>query len=236
MARERKSSKKLEGGPKISGDRGGLGKVKVGYSVPQNVLKQERTYGASSYHKNELTEVRDIIANSYLHDSLVHKLQRDILSEEHKKNHRNVDWRNKAYLCRTEKNLERMRAQEASHWTKGMPADSEVDKLSAGKLKVFDGRSKSLLPPISSMGGTPQKLGALKMNNLSPKMSHRSGSIDALSSGAASFRRHKQDEVESYFKKMDGGQQQIIIDKIHSMRLRAFEKRQDGDTGAKPYI
>lgn len=74
MARERKSTKRLEGGPKISGDKAGLGKVKVGYSVPTNVLKQERTYGASSYHKNELTEVRDIIANSYLHDSLVHKL------------------------------------------------------------------------------------------------------------------------------------------------------------------
>lgn len=59
-----------------------------------------------------------------------------------------MDWRNKAYLARTEKNVQRMREFEANHWAANMKGDSEEDKLSAGKLKVFDKRSRSLLPPI----------------------------------------------------------------------------------------
>lgn len=39
MARERKSTKKLDGGPNIAGIKGGIGQIKVGYSVPQQILK-----------------------------------------------------------------------------------------------------------------------------------------------------------------------------------------------------
>lgn len=35
---------------------------------------------------------------------------------------------------------------------------------------------------------------------------------------------------------MDSGQKREIIDKIHSMRVRAFEKREDGEGNAKPYL
>ena len=42
-------------------------------------------------------------------------------------------------------------------------------------------------------------------------------------------------EIESLFKKMDSGQKAAMLEKVHQMRLRAYEKRKEENT-AKPHF
>lgn len=63
------------------------------------------------------------------------------------------DWRNKAFEYRKNSATLRIEDFAANHWTNNSPLKSNrahSDLITNNKLKTFDKRSKSLLPPIYS--------------------------------------------------------------------------------------
>ena len=63
------------------------------------------------------------------------------------------DWRNKAFEFRKNSATAKLLELEANHWTNNSPlkstrANSEL--MTSERLKIFDKRSKSVLPPINT--------------------------------------------------------------------------------------
>jgi hypothetical protein len=86
----------------VSGVKPANGQIKKGYSIPESQRENKQTiYGASSYHRGDFVDLKDLLQNKYLKDTLVEKIQRDITTdmiEQHVSEPR--DWRNKAFEYR----------------------------------------------------------------------------------------------------------------------------------------
>lgn len=86
----------------VSGVKAENGQIKKGYSIPESQRENKATiYGASSYHRGDFVDLKDLLQNKYLKDTLVEKIQRDITTdmiEQHVAEPR--DWRNKAFEYR----------------------------------------------------------------------------------------------------------------------------------------
>lgn len=122
LQKDRRSSKNLEGGPQISGKLAHSGQPTKGHSVPTAILEdKQRVFGNGSFEKQgaNYSDVKDLIENKPLKDSLLHSLKKeamDHLVDANKKNFK-IDWRNKAYQLRKELISNRMDEVEAQHWT-----------------------------------------------------------------------------------------------------------------------
>lgn len=84
LTRERhRSSKKLENGPMIYGQKSPHGKIKLGNSVPMKVLakKEEHEFGIGSYHKQDRGNVKTVLQNEGLREQLMSSLQRQLANE-----------------------------------------------------------------------------------------------------------------------------------------------------------
>jgi len=139
----------------IAGAKPANGQVKKGYSIPESA-REDRTlvFGASSYHGGDFVNLKDLLQNKYLKESLVQKIQdeltQDILNSRVSEAR---DWRNKAFEYRKNSSTLKIQELEANHWTNNSPlkshrANSEL--VTSARLKTFDKRSKSVLPPINT--------------------------------------------------------------------------------------
>lgn len=109
IARQRQSTKRLEGGPHIDGVKAAIGQIKVGYSIPAELRSnKDVTFGAPTYHKAQFAEVKDLIQANFLKDELIERVQRDIKSDIEKTIKKKIDWRNKAFNCRSHSIQQRM--------------------------------------------------------------------------------------------------------------------------------
>ena len=126
LKQEKKSSKKLEGGPMVSGVKSPNGQIKKGYSIPANAREDKSlVYGASSYHGGDFVALKDLLQNKYLKETLIQKIQNDITSDmidKHVAEPR--DWRNKAFECRKNSATQKIQELEANHWTNNSPLKS----------------------------------------------------------------------------------------------------------------
>jgi len=103
-------------------------------------------------------------------------------------------------------------------------------KITERRLKNFEQRTKSLIPPISS---PTQLSGALaidtRLQNMTPSLASHAPSMQERHSSAALARDDLLKQMQK--NKMQGE----ILDKIHGMRLRAFDTRvQENKT--KPHV
>lgn len=62
---------------------------------------KEITYGAGSYQKAQFAQVKDLIQGNFLKDEIIERVQRDIKMDIQKSMERKIDWRNKAFLYRS---------------------------------------------------------------------------------------------------------------------------------------
>lgn len=102
LRKDRKSTKNLDGGPMISGKEPLSGQVKKGYSVPHHVLESQKdyTHGSPSFFKKEYTEIKEIIENKHLKQTLLDKVKSDLISGLDINKKVKQDWRNKAFQVR----------------------------------------------------------------------------------------------------------------------------------------
>ena len=109
IARERQSTKRLEGGPNIDGVKAGIGQVKIGSSIPTELRSnKDITFGAPTYHRSQFSEVKDLIQANFLKDELIERVQRDIKSDIENTIKKKIDWRNKAFYYRSNSIQQRM--------------------------------------------------------------------------------------------------------------------------------
>jgi hypothetical protein len=133
---ERKSSKRLQGGPMVSCKLDtSTGQVKHGYSVPAQVLStSNQTYGKSSHFKRQHTDMRSLINNTHFKETLVSKIKKEVLDELVQKQLKEIkiDPRNKASELRRNSALRKIQEMQEQHWTN------------------FEKRSQSVLLPALS--------------------------------------------------------------------------------------
>ena len=80
--KEPKSSKKLEGGPKVDGNQANSGQIRKGYSVPAEIATNlDKVYGASSFHNKNYTAMKEILENTHLKESLLEKVKRELAED-----------------------------------------------------------------------------------------------------------------------------------------------------------
>lgn len=62
--KERRSTKRLDGGPYIKGQMSLYGKPKQGYSLPKQIKTSgEHEYGISSYHRGKVSDMQLALSN-----------------------------------------------------------------------------------------------------------------------------------------------------------------------------
>ncbi len=149
------------------------------------------------------------------------------------------DWRNKAFEYRKNSATQKLQELEANHWTNNSPLKSHrahSQLISDSKLKTFDKRTKSLLPPINQAeDGNFDSVSSAKLGLFTPKNklklgttqhSRNSGSVGQMS--IHSQQAIKSDNVSistSMIRRLEPHTQQQILEKIHQMRLRAHDLR-----------
>lgn len=100
---DRKSSKKLGRGPKIGGKKTSPGEARIGHSVPVKVLHdKQHEYGVSSYHGGKHYELREILSNQFVKDSMIEDVVKQAALKVNNDRNEEKDWRNNAYNRRSE--------------------------------------------------------------------------------------------------------------------------------------
>ena len=56
--------------------------MKKGYSAPESILEQvDKVHGKSSFHKQDYTEMKDIIQNTHFKNILKEKVKSDVMTD-----------------------------------------------------------------------------------------------------------------------------------------------------------
>jgi hypothetical protein len=77
-----KSSKKLDGGPNISGKKAESGQIKKGYSVPKRIFEDTSlVYGQKKESGTQAYNMKDILHNKHLKDSLIEKFKATLIAD-----------------------------------------------------------------------------------------------------------------------------------------------------------
>lgn len=59
----------------VAGAKSPNGQIKKGYSIPASAREDKNlVYGASSYHGGDFVNLKDLLQNKYLKDTLIQKL------------------------------------------------------------------------------------------------------------------------------------------------------------------
>jgi len=102
IIRDRKSKKHLGSGPIVGGRKTDTGDQRAGNSVPVKVLRdKEHEYGVSSYHKGQHLELKDVLSNQFIKDSMIERVVKEAASKVNSDREQNRDWRNNAYNQRS---------------------------------------------------------------------------------------------------------------------------------------
>ena len=76
----RKSSKRLDGGPMIFSHKAPFGHASKGFSVPKEIkYDTTREYGKGTYHNVEHPPMKDLITNAFNKDILLEKVQNHLV-------------------------------------------------------------------------------------------------------------------------------------------------------------
>ena len=87
ITRDRKSTKKNEGGPIIYGQKSPWGKPKVGHSIPKHIRDNaQHEFGISSYHKGQVSELSKLMSNEIFREQLVDKVSKHLAKQVVNKN------------------------------------------------------------------------------------------------------------------------------------------------------
>lgn len=70
IQQERKSSKHLDGGPNMPSRMSPYGRTKVGHSIPRQLIegKVDMEYGIPSYHRGNISDLKNVLTNDGLRD------------------------------------------------------------------------------------------------------------------------------------------------------------------------
>ena len=65
-----RSTKHLEGGPTIHGQKNAIGRVKIGNSIPKHMktVMDNHEFGISSYHRGDLSHMHNVLSNEGMKD------------------------------------------------------------------------------------------------------------------------------------------------------------------------
>ena len=79
LAQERRSSKRLDGGPMVFGRQSPYGKTKIASAMPKQVKDTE--FGISSYHKGTVSDIKNILSSEGVRDQMIDKISKYLTSE-----------------------------------------------------------------------------------------------------------------------------------------------------------
>lgn len=86
----------------IGGKKTEWGEMRQGNSVPVKVLKDKgHEYGVSSYHRGQHLDLKDVLSNQYIKDSMIDSVVRAAASKVNTDREKDRDWRNNAYNARS---------------------------------------------------------------------------------------------------------------------------------------
>jgi hypothetical protein len=86
MHKQYKSTKKLVGGPLISGRKAESGLVKKGYSVPSHVFDDSSLVYGKQYEPSPPNNMKEILNNDHLKGQLHDRLLSDLKAEQKSEN------------------------------------------------------------------------------------------------------------------------------------------------------
>jgi hypothetical protein len=178
---DRKSSKKLAHGPIIGGKRTGWGEQRVGNACPTKILNDKgHEFGANSYHNGQHVDLKDVLGNQFVKDSLIEKVMDTAVRDVNKDRDKDLDWRNNAYNKRSGAIGDRLAAlndHEESERVKmahlmNKDVSESGSKLSYAKLKRLENNGSGL---SKAKGGLP-KIGSPNRRNFGEIVSLTEGS------------------------------------------------------------
>lgn len=193
MIKDRKSSKKLDGGPIVGGTKPRWGQPTNRHSIPKNVREDHSIeFGVSSYHAGEYLNLYDVLTNKFFKDHLAEKVAKDISLKISKKNANKRDWRNKAYDLRTEE-IKKKQQDKDSQWGKSSRkrrgySISQSSRFDNDSLLGFDRRSNSVLPPIAETSRNGEGLNIANLRSFN----------DVTKAGMLSPRKTRPEEQSVY--------------------------------------
>lgn len=98
MMSNTKSTKHLNGGPMIFDKKSPLGQPRRGFSIPDEVRQNSQMeYGVRSYKKGAHSQLKEVLANQFIKDDLIEKLNEKFISEMKRDCKPKRDWRTRAF-------------------------------------------------------------------------------------------------------------------------------------------
>ena len=224
--------------------------------MPPSVFseKNDRSYGASTFHKREYTDIKDIINNKLFKETLAEKVQDQVLADMagahmRKAKAEALHTANRSALLRRDAALNKLNNLNSEHWTQNTLSPSAHQVVSAiqgepiteQKLSSFNKRSRSVLPPLSGRmaeeSGKNLMIDMLRVNNRSPSIAasdkRASQSFSTRSSHQSAGGAAARDQLIRQLITEDN--QEKMLDKVHQMRLKAYQTRLNENV-TKPHM